>query len=71
MTKREAAIVAAYTGVLIGKFSDMHEYIEEVLDRPVFTHELAQNEVIQEIKEKTKQDFVNIKVEKDEIYLHK
>lgn len=41
MTKREAAIVSAYTGILIGDFSDMHKYIEEKLDRAVWTPELA------------------------------
>lgn len=35
MTKREAAIVSAYTGILIGSFSDMHEYVEEKLQRSV------------------------------------
>ena len=29
MTKKEAAIVSAYTGVLIGGFSDMCEYVLE------------------------------------------
>ena len=31
MTKREAAIVSAYTGVLIGDFNEMHRYIEEIM----------------------------------------
>lgn len=41
MTKREAAIVSAYTGIMLGKFSDMLGYIEEILGRPVHTHELT------------------------------
>lgn len=28
LTKREAAIISAYTGYLIGEFSDMHAYVE-------------------------------------------
>jgi hypothetical protein len=40
MTKREAAIISAYTGILVGKFSDMHALIEEVLGRPVVTIQL-------------------------------
>lgn len=63
MTKKEAAIVSAYTGILIGEFSDLHEYIEKILDRPVFTHELANKVVIAEIEEKSRQDFINITVE--------
>ncbi len=42
MNKREAAIVAAYTGFLIGEFSDMHKYIEEIMGGSVFTHELGE-----------------------------
>ena len=61
MTKREAAIVGAFTGVLLGKFSDMKEYIEEVVGRPVFTHELG-GSINEEVKEKSKQDFLNIEV---------
>lgn len=63
MTKEEAAIVSAYTGILIGEFSDLHEYIEKILCRPVFTHELANKVVVAEIKEKSRNDFINIIVE--------
>ena len=63
MTKKEAAIVSAYTGILIGEFSDLHEYIEKILGRPVFTHELADKELWVEIKEKSRKDFINITVD--------
>lgn len=62
MTKREAAIVSAYTGVLIGKFEDMHEYVETILERPVYTHELGNKEMFDCIHEKAKLDFMNIAV---------
>jgi hypothetical protein len=62
MTVEEAAIVAAYTGILIGKFSDMHGYAEQKLGRPIFTHEFANPEVVKELKEKTREDFINISV---------
>lgn len=39
--KKEAVIVSAYTGVLIGDFNEMHRYIEEIMGRQVFTHELS------------------------------
>jgi len=41
MTKHEAAVVAAYTGILIGEFSELHAYIEKTMGRSVWTHELA------------------------------
>jgi len=62
ITKKEAAIIGAYTGILKGDFSDMHEYIEQILDRPVFTHELASKELNNKIKELSKQDFLNIEI---------
>lgn len=65
MTKREAAIVSAYTGILIGNFSDMHGYVEEKLGRPIWTHEFASEKLFEEIKEKTKSDFISIKIEEE------
>ena len=61
MTKREAAIVRAYTGYLVGEFSDFQAYAEEVMGRPVFTHELPN--IADELKEKSKKDFMSIKIE--------
>ena len=61
MTKREAAIVSAYTGYLIGEFSDFQAYAEEIIGRPIFTHELTRLEY--ELKEKSKKDFMSIKIE--------
>ena len=43
LTDREKAIVMAYTGVAMlkgEKFNIFHQYIEEKLGRPVYTHEL-------------------------------
>ena len=42
MTKREAAVVMAFTGValLVGDdFSYFHQYVDELMGRPVRTHE--------------------------------
>lgn len=60
MTKREKLIVGAYTGVLMTDFSDLHEFIEEKLGRPVYTHELADKLVVNEIKEAVKKDFLKL-----------
>ena len=61
MTKREAAIVSAYTGYLIGEFSDFQAYAEEIMGRPVFTHEFPN--IADELKEASKEDFMSIKIE--------
>ena len=60
MTKEEAAIISAFTGRLIGEFSDMHEYIEKVMNRPVWTHELADKSTMDEIRNAAKPDFINL-----------
>lgn len=62
MTEREAAIVSAYTGYLIGSFSEMHKYVEEIMGRPVWTHEMADRKIADEISSKAKQDFISMKV---------
>lgn len=63
MTDREKAIVTAYTGVamLTGmKLDIFYKYIEELMGRPVFTHELANKEMWDKLKEKSKEDFINL-----------
>ena len=68
MTDREKAIVMAFTGKCMlteDKFHIFHEYIEEIMGRPVFTHELADKGVSAEIKEKSKDDFIAL-CEEDE-----
>jgi hypothetical protein len=60
LTKEQGAIVGAYTGILAGSFSDMHEYIERIMGRPVFTHEMGNEKVYAQIREKAKTDFLAI-----------
>lgn len=63
MTDREKAIVMAHTGIcmLTGeKFNVFHKYIEEILERSVYTHELAFENIQEEIKEKSKPDFIKL-----------
>jgi hypothetical protein len=62
MTKREAAIISAYTGFLLGDFSAFHEYVEEILERPIFSHEMGSKVVWEKIKEKSKTDFIEIHI---------
>ena len=45
MTKEESLLVSAYTGyMLCSQFSELHEYIEEVIGAPVLTHQLGSEE---------------------------
>ena len=67
MTKREAAIVSSYTGYLIGDIDDWHKYVQEILGRPVYTHELAFKGIQDEIHDKSKDDFCNIKITAEDL----
>lgn len=63
MTKQECAIIMAHTGVcmLTGKdFSIFHKYVEDIMGRPVFTHEMGIEEIADEIKKKSMDDFLEL-----------
>lgn len=60
LTKEQAVIISAYTGILMCKFDDLHQYAEKVLNRPVFTHEFASEEFSHELKQATKTDLLSI-----------
>lgn len=55
MDKKEAILVSAYTGFLLTKdFSSVHKFCEDLLDRPIYTHEFENQEVIDEIRSRCK-----------------
>jgi len=66
MTDKEKAVVMAYTGIAMltgDKFEIFHKYVEEIMNRPVFTHELAT--YAEEIKERAKFDFLALCAEEE------
>ena len=61
MTKHEAAVIQAYTGIamLIGDdFPIFTKYCEDLLGHPIFTHEYPDCE--EWIRELSKPDFIEI-----------
>lgn len=60
MTKREGAIISAFTGILCSNFEELHKYVEEIMERPIFTHEMGDKEIAKEIKAKSKRDFIKL-----------
>ncbi len=67
MTKRECAIVMAYTGVAMLKGDDLkyfYDYLEEIFERKIYTHEIPKS--ADEITEKSKPDFMRLCAEAHE-----
>lgn len=61
MTDKEKAIVMAYTGVCMltgDKLQVFYKYIEDIMGRPIMTHEMPR--LTDEIKEKSKADFIKL-----------
>lgn len=66
MTDREKAIVMAHTGICMltgDKFQIFHKYIEDIMGRPIMTHEIGLLE--DSIKEKAKTDFLALCAEQE------
>lgn len=63
MTDQEKAVIMAYTGYVTlkgDKFSIYHKYVEELLKRPVYTHELGDIILSKQIKALSRDDFIAI-----------
>ena len=61
MTKHECAIVMAYTGICMltgNDFQIFHKYIEDIMGRPIQTIEMGMDNIRDEIKEKSRADFI-------------
>jgi len=61
MTDKEKAIVMAFTGVCMltaDKFNIFHEYVEHIMHRPVYIHEMGDPAIERQIKEKAEVDFM-------------
>lgn len=61
MTKRECAIVMAFTGTAMLKGDDLdifYQYLSEIMGRPVYTHEIGI--LADEIKESARDDFIKL-----------
>ena len=63
LTKEQAAIISAFTGISCGPFSDIHGYAERVLGRPIWMHQFADKELWAELREAASDDFIAIAYE--------
>lgn len=63
MTKREAAVIQAFTGraLLTGdNVGAFYKYAEEKLGTPVLSHELFSQKTLDRLAELSRPDFLNI-----------
>ena len=63
MTLKERVIVEAYTGycMTIGEErEELYKYIANAMGRPIFSHELAEKEILSELHNKAKPDFIRL-----------
>jgi len=61
MTDREKAIVMAYTGICMlngDKYDIFCKYVEELMGRPVYTHELGFGKFSVELRRRATPDFI-------------
>lgn len=63
MTLEERVIVETYTGYCMtsgDERDEVYKYMQKLLGRPVYTHELAQKSVVKMLQEKSKADFIEL-----------
>ena len=70
MTLKERVIVETYTGVCMTSADErweVYKYMAKLMGRPVYTHELAEDEIQSELKEKSKPDFLSLCKEENDV----
>ena len=60
LTREQAAIIGVFTGISCGPFSDVHKKAEELLGRPVLTHEMGNKAIWEDLQQKVKPEFLAI-----------
>jgi len=57
LTRHQAAVIGAYTGVLCGPERDMLHYISQIMGRDIHPIELTVKEIAWQVMQKAKEDF--------------
>jgi len=60
LTRREAAVIGAYTGVLMGCFADLQALGDEVMGRTTWTHDYGSSTFQVRLKAKVRDQFLAI-----------
>lgn len=60
LTPKAAAIITLYTGDLLGKFDTAHALAEELLGRPIMTHEFRDPALLAILKDRVRPLFISL-----------
>lgn len=60
LTKEQAIVISAYTGIMCCSFSLLHEDVEKRFGCPVFTHQFGDREFMEKIQEVYREDFIGM-----------
>lgn len=63
MQLKERIIIEVYTGFCMTSSEErnaVYEYMQKIMGRPIFTHELAEKSIQEELREKSKADFIGL-----------
>lgn len=59
-TKEQALAIMGFTGISTTNFGTFHEDVEKRLGHPVWTHQFANEEFMNKIKDAYKEDFISM-----------
>jgi hypothetical protein len=61
LTRRQAAIIGAFTGVTCGPFEDIHEYVDSLPGfKGITTLGFASKDIAEQIREASRADFISL-----------
>jgi hypothetical protein len=60
LTKQQAIIITGYTGITACKFDVFHEDVERRLNKPVFSHQFADPEFMDAVRDVYQKDFMEM-----------
>ncbi len=60
LTRREAAVIGAYTGVLMGRFPDVQSIGDDAMGRPTYTHEYGDSAFLLKLRVSLRDEFLAI-----------
>jgi hypothetical protein len=64
LTRRQAAIIGAFTGITAGPFEDVQQLGDELMGHSTWTHEYANEKFVDELRERARPLFLAICAER-------